>query len=146
MVSRLLVFTAIFFISTLMGCSSDQEQQATPNTSKPVATGGIIPQPIPDGFGFPGSREEIQAWANNWQIDKITVKAWDLWGGMTADTNQSWKDDNLPVWETWCGTDETFGKNCNILNRPSRQFINATQLSHTTTAGETHLRRLVAFN
>ena len=76
----------------------------------------------------------------------ITGKAWDLWGGMTADTDQIWEGDRLPVWETWCGTDETFNKTCDSQQRPSRGFKQAAQLSHSVPLGGEAALRLVTFN
>ncbi len=107
----------------------------------------IKPVTIPTGYGFPGKRKTIQTWADKWNIKKITAKAWDLWGGMTANSGQTWQGSILPVWETWCGTTETFSQQCNILSAPSRDFVNASQLTHNQTQPQ-HISdlRLAAFN
>jgi hypothetical protein len=96
-----------------------------------VAVAGIMPVDIPAGYGYPGNRDEFQAWADTWQIGNITTAAWNLWAGMTSASGQSWDGSSLPVWETWCGNEEVFSANgCSALGRPARKFKLATQLSH----------------
>ena len=77
----------------------------------PTAT-GITPADIPAGYGYPGDRPQIQAWADAWEIDKIRQHTWDMWAGMTADSGQTFNGSKLPYWETWCGTEEVFGGSC----------------------------------
>jgi hypothetical protein len=97
------------------------------------ASGGITPQYIPPGYDFPGDRAQIQRWADDWNLDKITPKAWNLWAGLNADSGQKWRGAALPIWETWCGPQETFGKTCGAQTRPNRDFRNAHQLNHSST-------------
>lgn len=141
----------------LLACKGDKdkgtgparppEPPKPPDVVAPTPPGGAItPQPIPPGFDFPGERAELQGWADAWAIDKIVAKAWNLWGGMTAPAGGSAA--GLPIWETWCGTEETFGKTCGTGRaRPGRPFKNAVQLAHaaTTPAADSRLR-LVSFN
>ena len=123
---------ALFAIS----CQQSQSPQApTPAGSPtPAASAGITPADIPPGFGYPGDRNQIQAWADAWEIDKITQHTWDMWAGMTADSGQTFNGGQLPYWETWCGTEEVFGGTCgksaSPRARPGRPFRIASQLTH----------------
>lgn len=103
--------------------------EATPAAAAP----GITPADIPAGFGYPGDRAQIQAWADAWEIKSITQHTWDMWAGMTADSGQSFNGSKLPYWETWCGTEEVFGGTCatgKSKARPGRSFRIASQLTH----------------
>lgn len=117
---------------------------------EPAPPGGITPAPIPSGFGFPGDRETLQAWADTWDLAKIRAHAWDLWAGMAADSGQLYKDAALPVWETWCGNEEVFPFTCTEGRaRPSRAFQAATQHSHMATIAGTPTpddTQVVSFN
>src|SRR6266567_730342 len=109
------------------------KQSPTTQTSQPVATAtpaGITPTDIPAGYGYPGDRAQIQAWADQWEIAKITQHTWDMWAGMTADSGQTFNGSKLPYWETWCGTEEVFGGTCGQRTRPGRPFRVAAQLTH----------------
>jgi len=109
--------------------ASNKPAEVTP---APAASAGIKPVDVPAGFGYPGSRDEFQAWADTWKIDAITTAAWNLWAGMTSASGQSWNGAELPVWETWCGNEEVFSvKGCSALNRPSRKFQRPRQIGHT---------------
>lgn len=105
---------------------------ATPAPAGTDASAGITPADIPAGFGYPGDRNEIQAWADTWQIDKITQHTWNLWAGMTADSGQSYNGSKLPYWETWCGDAEVFGGGCGNVARPGRPFTVARQFTHVS--------------
>jgi hypothetical protein len=98
--------------------------------ASPTVAGGITPVDIPAGYGYPGDRPQIQAWADAWEIDKITQHTWDMWAGMTADSGQSFNGSKLPYWETWCGTEDVFGGSCGKSARPGRPFRIASQLTH----------------
>ena len=137
--TRLVLTTALLWFVLACGGEPADAQPEEGGTAQ------ITPQLIPPGFGFPGQRAEIQQWADQWQIDVIRAKAWDLWGGMTSETPTS-GGGTLPVWETWCGTTLAFSKECmEPRERPSREFQQASQLSHAATASPSDLR-LVAFN
>lgn len=124
------------------------ETKPTPVETKPTLPPEVTisPRPIPPGFDFPGNREDIQAWADAWEIAKIQTKAWNLWGGLTTSSGQIWAGSELPIWETWCGTEEAFAKTCNDRVRPGRDFINATQLGHSAPKDVDPGLRLAAFN
>jgi len=114
------------------------QKPSTVETPKPVpvaTTGVITPTDIPPGYGYPGDRAQIQAWADQWAIANITQHTWDMWAGMTADSGQTDPDGSkLPYWETWCGTADVFGGNCGqgkTLARPGRPFRVPSQLTHT---------------
>ncbi len=123
-----LAFALVLFVAAC--------QQSPPvQTPTPVAVAtptGITPTDIPAGYGYPGDRAEIQAWADQWEIAKITKHTWDMWAGMTADSGQSFNGSKLPYWETWCGTEEVFGGTCGKGARPGRPFRVASQLTHNS--------------
>ncbi len=106
----------------------------------------IIAVDIPPGFNYPGVRDEVQEWADTWNINKITAKAWDLWGGLTADTRQKDEGVFLPVWETWCGNEEIFTGTCGKGLRPARRFKNAVQLNHSGKSSDVRLASFNKFN
>jgi len=95
-----------------------------------ATTANITPADIPPGYGYPGDRAAIQAWADTWKIDQITQHTWDMWAGMTADSGQSYNGSKLPYWDTWCGTEEVFGGSCGKGARPAHPFRVASQLTH----------------
>lgn len=141
------------------GDNSDRTQPPAAAALKPAPTAavatpppspvGIQPVDVPPGFDYPGDRAQFQAWADGWEIAQITRTAWDLWAGMTADSGQSWQGASLPVWETWCGTEEVFGSGCKPLQRPARSFKRAVQLDHMMLkAGQTVApdTQVVSFN
>ncbi len=119
----------------LAACNKEAPPPAAPETpaaAAPAPVAPVKPVDIPAGYGYPGNRDEFQAWADTWQIDNITTAAWNLWAGMTSDSGQVWEGANLPVWETWCGISEAFSKEgCAAgLTRPSRGFQPASQIGH----------------
>ena len=125
-----------FVLALALFANSCQKSQPI-ETSKPVAEAtpaatGITSADIPAGYGYPGDRPQIQAWADAWEIDKIRQHTWDMWGGMTADSGQTFNGSTLPYWETWCGTEEVFGGSCGTGKsvRPGRPFRVASQLTH----------------
>lgn len=112
------------------GGGSDDATPAPPPELDAQASTNITPEPIPPGFDFPGVREEIQEMANSNDVGAIRTHAWHIWAGMTTDSTQRWNDGYLPIWETWCGTEETFSKTCAEQTRPSRNFAAASQVAH----------------
>lgn len=121
-----LVFALFLFATSCQQSPSTQTSTPTP-AATPV---GITPTDIPSGYNYPGDRAQIQAWADAWEIAKITQHTWDMWAGMTADSGQTFNGSKLPYWETWCGTEEVFGGNCGKGTRPGRPFKVASQLTH----------------
>ncbi len=137
---------ALFMIVTAagaLGCKKGGEAAPPPPRdagavdARPAAPEGpIVAVDVPPGYGYPGLRDEIQSWADTWNVSKITAKAWDLWGGMTVATAQRSGGAPLPVWETWCGNEEVFSGTCGKGVRPHRGFRNAVQLTHFARAGK----------
>lgn len=122
---------ALVFVLTLLATSCQQTPTSQPpKQDSAVAPVVITPADIPTGYGYPGDRAEVQAWADQWEIAKITQHTWDMWAGMTADSGQTFNGSKLPYWETWCGTDEVFGGTCGKAARPGRPFRVAAQLTH----------------
>lgn len=130
---RILALMSGALLLSACGKEAPPVEPAKPVEPAPkVEIAGIKPVDIPSGFGYPGSRDEFQAWADAWQIDNITTSAWNLWAGMTSDSGQHWNGSTLPVWDTWCGNEEVFSaKGCNALGRPAHKFKIATQLGHS---------------
>jgi hypothetical protein len=119
----------------LAGCGEQPPppQPTSPPAPKPEPAAGITPMDIPAGYDYPGDRDLFQGWADNWEIEKITSAAWNLWAGMTSDSGQTWNGDKLPIWETWCGTEEAFAAGGCNKNRTgaARNFEITAQLAHT---------------
>jgi len=106
-------------------------EAAPPPPPAVAAAPTITPVDVPAGYGYPGNRTEFQAWADTWQINNITTAAWNLWAGMTSDSGQKWNGAVLPVWETWCGTEEVFSATgCTTLSKPGRRFERPHQFGH----------------
>jgi hypothetical protein len=127
---RLLVLPAALLLAA---CNREAPPAPGPTPEPPApapVAAGIKPVDVPAGFGYPGDRSEFQLWSDEWKIDEITTAAWNLWAGMTSDSGQRWSGNALPVWETWCGTEEVFGTGCTGLTRPSRGFDDPSQLTH----------------
>jgi hypothetical protein len=125
---------AALLSAALLSTSCGRETPPPPTPPEtpvtPPAIAGIKPVDIPAGYGYPGDRSEFQLWADEWKIEEITTAAWNLWAGMTSDSGQTWSGNPLPVWETWCGTEEVFGSGCGSLARPPRDFDRPSQFSH----------------
>jgi hypothetical protein len=122
---------ALVFALALFATSCQQSPSPQPAQPVSVATpAAITPTDIPSGYGYPGDRAQVQAWADAWEIAKITQHTWDLWAGMTADSGQTFNGSKLPYWETWCGTEEVFGGICGKAVRPGHPFKLAAQLTH----------------
>lgn len=125
-------------VAALLLCACNREEPAAepaPVVEKAAApaagTGTITPVDIPAGYGYPGDRATFQGWADSWNIDAITASAWDLWAGMTSDSGQVYEGAALPVWETWCGTEEAFAPGgCTTMTRPARAFERPAQIHH----------------
>ena len=129
----------------LSACGKSAAPTATDDLAKPgdgakptpaaEASTGIKAVDVPAGYGYPGDRALFQSWADNWQIQNITAAAWDLWGGMTSDSGQKWNGTALPVWDTWCGTEEVFSaEGCaqgKARARLSHPFRRPAQIGHT---------------
>lgn len=124
---------ALLFAACNQEAPAEPAKPVTETAPKPeAAIAGIKPVDVPAGFGYPGNRDEFQAWADTWQIDNITTAAWNLWAGMTSDSGQTWNGTALPVWDTWCGNEEVFtATGCTTLERPARAFQKPKQIGHT---------------
>ncbi|HEX5703977.1 MAG TPA: hypothetical protein VFX97_12305 [Pyrinomonadaceae bacterium] len=127
--------SVLVFALALVATSCQQSPSTQTSTPTPAATraAGITAADIPAGYGYPGDRAQIQGWADQWEIAKITQHTWDMWAGMTADSGQTDPDGSkLPYWETWCGTADVFGGTCGKgVARPSRPFRVPSQFTHS---------------
>lgn len=155
-VARACLLAVLSCCFVLTGCTDGGERVEAPEATGPTretpgagAGGSITPQPIPPGYDFPAEREVLQAYADAYDVAAMRTHSWHVWAGMTTDSSSSLHGEPLPIWETWCGTDETFDKTCGTLTRPSRQFIQPRQVDHPAlasgpdTAGEI---AVVSFN
>ena len=70
--------------------------------------GVVTPMPIPNGFGFPTDATTINGWVANADVTAMRGHAWSLWAGMTAKSGQVTDGGELPIWETWLGTEDLF--------------------------------------
>src|ERR1700731_3789036 len=104
----------------------------------------VVPQPIPYGFGFPADAATINGWVANADVTAIRGHAWDVWSGMTFKSGQTVDGKDLPIWETWYGSDDVFPQQQNLaasaltreaLLRPRpralRVFVQPVQFNHT---------------
>ncbi len=136
MKTRLLALSTAALL--LAACNQETPPPPQPAPAEPAVTAapapaveGVKPVDVPAGYGYPGNRDEFQAWADAWKIDQITTAAWNLWAGMTSDSGQKWNGAVLPVWETWCGTEEVFSPaGCQAMGRPAHGFMRPHQIGH----------------
>ncbi|HEX3142455.1 MAG TPA: hypothetical protein VHQ64_00660, partial [Pyrinomonadaceae bacterium] len=87
MKKSLFAYALVFALTLFASCQKNaivEKPKAVPSAT----TGVITPTDIPAGYGYPGDRAEIQAWADQWEIAKITEHTWNMWAGMTADSGQ----------------------------------------------------------
>jgi hypothetical protein len=87
--------------AVLLGVQSDSR-------AAPGDDGSAVPQPIPNRFNFPLPAATIDGWMVAGNTTAIRAHAWDLWSGMTAPSGQTYRGQQLPVWETWFGFNEVF--------------------------------------
>lgn len=125
-----------FITSALIACGSDTTNSTNNSGVNVCPSGSICPQNIAAQYGVPGYVDLLTAYADNNDIPAMRNHAWNIWAGMTADSNSTYLGAYLPIWETWCGTQEVFIKqNCGSPPEPSRSFISASQLTHNGRGG-----------
>jgi hypothetical protein len=101
----------------------------------------VIPQPIPPQFNFPQPAATINGWIAASDETAIRGHAWDLWAGLTANSNQMVGGVDLPIWETWLGTEDVFPQNqttsaasvmARVMATPRtlRAFVSPNQFHH----------------
>ena len=95
-------FTFALISAVLVACSNSSSD-STNNLGA-----NITPQNISAEYGIPGNLSVLTSWANENNIPAMRIHAWNLWAGMTADSNSTYLGITLPIWETWCGTQEVF--------------------------------------
>jgi hypothetical protein len=123
----------------------------------------IIPQPIPPQFNFPSPAATINSWIASGNTDAIRGHAWDLWAGLTANSGQMSGGQELPIWETWYGSDDVFppsaptsagGLMAFVASKPRllRDFVSPHQFHHNVVrgaaaaAGQDTASQVVSFN
>lgn len=127
-------------------CTPAGEDSGEDDETPPAAPGGetaegsITPEPIPPGYDFPADRTTLQALVDANDVPAMRTHAWNLWGGMTADSTSTFENQTLPIWETWLGTNEVFTDpptektGTTTLRAPSRSFSDPSQFSHVARA------------
>src|SRR5262249_30226627 len=101
----------------------------------------VIPQPIPPQFNFPQPAATINAWIAASNETAIRGHAWELWAGLTANSNQMVGGVDLPIWETWLGNEDVFPQNqitsaASVMARAAarprtlRAFVSPNQFHH----------------
>lgn len=123
------------------------------------STTGITPEPIPARFNIPGDQAYLQKIADANDVIKIREHAWQIWAGLTADSQAKYAGKTLPIWETWFATNQAFianpPKNCPACElvpskKPSREYRHPHQFSHGASAivkrENTNPAGLIGFN
>jgi hypothetical protein len=93
----------------------------------------IIAKPIPPGYHFTTPEATINQWIAESNVTAMRNHAWDIWSGMTANSGEFYKGKQLPIWETWYGSDDVF------------QFIPATGEMNAADFLASHRMQLRAF-
>lgn len=105
-VKFLFVLALSIFFGGMIIFESCQDKKTGNDSDSHVVTGIIIPQDFPAGINFPVSQDTIYQWLSNTDTVSITNHAWDIWAGLTANSNQVLEGDTLMVFETWLGVKE----------------------------------------
>jgi hypothetical protein len=119
--------------ATALLCGVLSTAHAAPN-----GDGRVVPQPIPARFDFPLPAATIDAWVAASDTTAIRARAWDLWAGLTSPSGQVHGGKELPIWETWFGTDEVFP--------PLAPASSASAASSATAAARGGANRLLALS
>ena len=118
--------------AALLGCGDGGSN----NNANPDQATLIVPQDIPPGYDYPGVRSVLQVYADQNDVVAMRRHSWNLWAGMTTASEASYNGAVLPIWETWCGTQEVFdSKTCGLLSMPKRQFEAPNQHAHFLSQG-----------
>ncbi len=132
--------------AALAGCGGGGNDANTTSNQSAL----IVPQDIPPGYEYPGVRSVLQVYADQNDVVAMRRHSWNLWAGMTTASDSSYNGAVLPIWETWCGTEEVFDKKtCGLLSLPKRQFAAPNQHAHFLSQGLNIARdntQVVSFN
>jgi hypothetical protein len=106
---------------------------------------------MPDGFGYPANKAELQGWVDNGNLEKMREHAWDIWAAMTAPSDQTYNAQALPVWETWfSGTDVYINGPLDVDEERAfpRHFEQPVQLTHESLdlTGQDNPEEVTSFN
>ena len=80
---------------------------STTSTSASTSAGGGSFQPVPlpnpsiPGYAFPEPEPKIVAWTEANDQKAISVHAWGIWTALTTETNETFDNQKLRVFETW---------------------------------------------
>ncbi|MFT4254037.1 MAG: hypothetical protein QM608_16325 [Caulobacter sp.] len=96
---------AVVLGAGLWGC------EKAPETPKPAVLVGkavITPVPLPTTADYPVAQATIQGWIDASNTAAIRNHAWMLWQAMSQPSGQVFNGQDLPIWDTWAGSDEVF--------------------------------------
>lgn len=142
-------------IMVMLACQAVQPmptaEDAMPEATEPApVAAGIVPEPIPAGFDFPTDRNALQKLVDANDVPAMRHHGWNLWAGMTSDSNSSLRGATLPVWETWLATAATFNgppaNEAEIAQAPKREFVQPAQFAHNTVPDSQAEMMVVGFN
>jgi hypothetical protein len=134
---------------------------ALANPTVATAQGVVIPQPIPARFNFPVPAATINSWISSGDMNAMRNHAWTLWAALTANSGQISGGIDLPIWETWYGSEQVFPSNAAPTNaaalmalvatrpRQLRAFISPEQFHHRKSpaaAAQNIAVQVVSFN
>ncbi len=97
-----------------------------------IAQNLITPVSMPSGQGFPANPAVIETWVAANDVAAMRQHGWLIWSLMTSGSGQVYNNQELPIWETWFGSNEVFGPDTpNIGARAlKREFISPVQFHH----------------
>ena len=141
----------LLLAGTLISCGgSDGSGASVSSSTTSNASVLIIPEDIPPGFDYPGVQVALQAFADVYAVEDMRTHSWNLWAGLTSPSSFSYGGSVLPIWDTWCGTQEVFvTQSCAILSVLSRGFEAPTQHTHLINQGiatQATNTQIVSFN
>lgn len=148
-------------LAATAACGGDDDQKGGARDAaarpSPAVDNRIIPQPLAYA-AFPVDSATILTWVNATDTVQIRRHAWEIWGGLTAMTNQTANGDSLPVYETWLSRYEVYNPGVGAESRLTavqsgrpldRGFHGPVQFHHSPVslragAGAGQLERIVA--
>jgi len=92
----------------LLALTANDNARRLPIAQAWAQTATVAPQPVPGGFDFPTDAVTINGWVADANVTAMRDHAWKLWAGMTARSGQVADGTDLPIWETWYGTEDLF--------------------------------------
>ncbi|TWB39729.1 hypothetical protein [Nitrospirillum pindoramense] len=103
-----------------------------------AAMAQIVPVDIPASYAIGTQGATLQGWVTNNNQDQLRQHSWTVWAGLNAASGTTYDGKELPVWETWLGTEEVFATPQSKLTasggdkmaEPARHFRRPHQFAH----------------